>query len=132
MHETTGNDLSVRLSWFTQGKDLAHPENNEDVIMLDERGVILADGSTTKNKKLAKQFETAFEGRSGGREAAELVAAAALASGLDGRELVDRVSQRLLEFYRTEFPQGLDEKGELDKNAAMATTLLSVRFDGLA
>jgi hypothetical protein len=124
-------NFPMRVETYTVGKGGEHadPLKNEDVIDVNERGMVIADGSTTKNKELAKKFEAAFDGKSGGRVAAEVVAEAALNSDLDGRALVDHISGRVHKLYEDRFPEALTETGEIRSEMAMATTFARVRYD---
>jgi hypothetical protein len=127
----TAETFRVHIESYTVGKggETADPLKNEDVVAYDESGAVLADGSTTKNKELAKRFETAFDGRSGGRVAAETVAHEALASGLQGRDLVDHVSSAVHGLYEDKFPDALEADGSLKPEQSMATTFVALRFN---
>jgi hypothetical protein len=124
-------NFPMRVETHTVGKggEQADPLKNEDVLGANERGMVIADGSTTKNKALAKKFEAAFDGKSGGRVAAEVVAEAALNCELDGRELVNHITSELHQLYEDRFPEALTDTGEVRSEMAMATAFARVRYD---
>jgi hypothetical protein len=132
LHIKGRQDVSIRLKTYTAGK-ADDPLLNEDFYAhgLSPYGLVLvfADGSTAKNPDVNKLFQDKFDGKSGGRVAAELVSQVAIDTGLTGKELVNAATEAIVDLYRKHFPHLVDEKGEIDVKSRIATTFAAIRFN---
>jgi len=113
-----GKTVRMNLSVFSQAKSGPREEDNEDMFAYNDSSFVLADGSTPKQGN-AKEIG----GLSGGRIAAELVAQKALATGSNGRQLVDYLTDAIRTFYAKSVPEALTEP-----RATFATTLVVARI----
>jgi hypothetical protein len=106
---------------FTEPKDSAIPERNEDVGGIGAASFVLADGSTPKAGNAGL-----IDGCTGGRIAADTVVLTALAHPrLHGRRLVDAMTANLAGFYQEHNPEALRNRA-----ATFAATFVRGSIDG--
>ncbi len=110
----------MRIEAFTEAKDPAHPETNEDrIVVLPGRAFAVSDGATDKSGKR-------HGGLTGGQIAAatvvETVAQLAFEAGPapTGTDLVERISRSLRHHYAT---HGLEAETEGDPMARFSASL---------
>ncbi len=82
---------TVRIETFTKGKTL---ERNEDSFGFSDTSFVLADGATDKSGRL-------YDGKTGGEIVSRLIVREALASTVNGIELVEQLNQAVKKVYET-------------------------------
>ncbi len=110
----------MRIEAFTEAKDPAHPETNEDrIVVLPGRAFAVSDGATDKSGKR-------HGGLTGGQIAAATVAETVARLAFDagpaptGTELVERISRSLRRHYVT---HDLEAEAEGDPSARFSASL---------
>jgi hypothetical protein len=93
------------LNAFTEGKN---PDRNEDAFGCNETSIVLSDGATDKSGfKYEENPQTGIY-KTGGEMAANIAVQTALASDLNGQELVDAITAAMREYYAQHAPIALE------------------------
>ncbi len=110
----------MRIEAFTEAKDPARPETNEDrIVVLADRAYAVADGATDKSGKR-------WNGMTGGQIAAETVARTVTKLALSdepapsGRDLADRIATAIRAHY---VRLGIEADAEADPLGRFSATL---------
>lgn len=110
----------MQIEAFTEAKDRAKPETNEDrIVVLADRAYAVADGATDKSGKR-------WNGMTGGQIAAETVARTVTSITLSGepapggRDLVDRISDAIRAHY---VRLGIESDAKTDPRSRFGTSL---------
>lgn len=110
----------MRIEAFTEAKDPARPETNEDrVVILADRAYAVADGATDKSGKR-------WDGMTGGQIAAETAATTVMSIALSeepapsGRALVERIGDAIRARYAR---LGIEADAKADPRGRFSTTL---------
>ena len=120
-HKSSAESLQISVESFSVGKNADTPEINEDIFARFGKTFVIADGMTAKGSYEPNSSKER-SGKSAGKIAADLVADTVSKTDLNGKPLVDYITEKMKSFYIVNYPEALE-----DPTLRFAATMVTAR-----